>query len=211
MKLYLCSYRIQLPEALARLVGKPLKGTTVAVIPNAKDYYADRARAYKIKEMHAYLREHGLQPETVDLRDYTDGQALLAKLKMFDMLWVAGGNTFCLREAMRSSGFEDIVHELLENVVYAGESAGALVAGTSLKGIEPADIPEFAGMIIEDGLRIVPKFILPHAGSVYFAEANETALAVHSGEEIIEIADNQAYVIDGDRTELLTAPIAPEA
>jgi len=206
MKLYLCSYRIQLPDALAKLVGKPLNETTVAVIPNAKDYYANRARSYKIGQMHDYLRELGLRPETVDLRDYRDEQDLLTKLKTFDVVWVAGGNTFCLREAMRDSGFEDIVSALLESVVYAGESAGALVAGTSLKGIEPADVPEFAGTIIEEGLHILPQFILPHVGSTYFAEANETALAVHRGEDIIEIADNQAYIVDGDRTELLTAP-----
>lgn len=209
MKLYLCSYRIQLPEALAGLLGKPLSDTTVAVIPNAGDYYIQRAKQYKIGQIHEHLKGHGLQPETVDLQDFSDGQKLLEKLKSFDMVWVSGGNTFCLRYEMQRSGFDDIVNELLEHVVYAGESAGAVVAGTSLKGIEAADIPEFAEAVIEDGLSLVPKFILPHADNERFAEANEVARQIHAADQTILLNDNQAYVVDGESKRVVTrSPIA---
>lgn len=207
MRLYLCSYRIQLPDALADLLGKPLAGTRVAVIPNAKDYYADRARTYKISQMHEHLRLHDLLPETVDLRDYNDdqGQKLLDKLKTFDMVWVAGGNTFCLRYEMQRSGFDRIVHELLAHIVYAGESAGAVVMGTSLAGIEAADVPEFSEAVIMDGLGIIPKFVLPHADSGYFAEANAEARQIHAAKDVLSINDNQAYVVTTGQSQILTA------
>lgn len=205
MRLYLCSYRIQLPDALADLLGKPLTGARVAVIPNAKDYYAERARAYKIGQIHEHLGQHGLVPKTVDLRDYDDSQKLLDKLKTFDMVWVAGGNTYCLRYEMQHSGFDQIVHELLEHVVYAGESAGALVMGTSLVGIEAADVPEFSERVIQDGLAIIPKFILPHSDSEYFAEANTEARQIHAAKDILSINDNQAYIFNRTNGRLITA------
>jgi dipeptidase E len=205
MRLYLCSYRIQLPDALADLLGKPLSGARVAVIPNAKDYYAERARAFKIGQMYEHLQELGLKPETVDLHDYHDGKKLLDTLKTFDIVWVAGGNTYCLRYEMQRSGFDQIVHELLGHVVYAGESAGALVMGTSLAGIEAADIPEFSERVIQDGLGVIPKFILPHADSEYFAEANAEARRIHAAKDILSINDNQAYVVNGRSGRLVTA------
>lgn len=205
MKLYLCSYRIQSPEALAELLGKPLSETSVAVIPNAGDYYSKRAKQYKISQVHDYLKDLGLQPETVDLQDFNDGSTLLEKLKGFDMVWVSGGNTFCLRYEMKRSGFDEIVRELLDHVVYGGESAGAVAAGTSLKGIEAADIPEFAEEVIEEGLGLVPKFILPHNDNEQFAEANELARQIHSANDTILLDDNQAYVINGAVSTVLTA------
>lgn len=42
MKLYLSSYRIPTPEDLFKLVGEDPHDISVALIPNAMDYYAER-------------------------------------------------------------------------------------------------------------------------------------------------------------------------
>jgi hypothetical protein len=61
MKLYLSSFRVPDSEALAALLGKPLLGAKLALIPNAKDYYAPRARAVKTREMSDYLADIGFE------------------------------------------------------------------------------------------------------------------------------------------------------
>lgn len=113
-----------------------------------------------------------MRPTLVDLRNFSDSSALAGQLAGYDMRWVMGGNTFCLRYEMRRSGFEKALPLLLrQGIVYAGESAGAVVAGTSLTGIEAADDPEFAETPIKEGLGLVPYFVLPHVDSEDFKEA----------------------------------------
>src|ERR1044071_3786501 len=122
MKLYLSSYRIPSPHALAQLINISDRPATVAIIPNAKDYYANRARAFKIEQTKQFLIEQGFAPTVLDLREYDNPEAIKKALQGVDMLWVGGGNTFCLRYEMQRSGFEHIIAELLENgLVYAGE------------------------------------------------------------------------------------------
>ena len=196
MKLYLSSYRIPTPQKFYDLVGKKPKNIKIALIPNAKDYYAKRARDFKVNEMVTYLKNMSLQVEIVDLRDYKDIIKLKKKLLEKDVMWVMGGNTFCLRYEMRQSGFEKIVRNVLgSGVVYGGDSAGAAVAGTNLKGIELADDMEFAKEAIYEGLHLIPHFILPHVGSVGFgAVIDQVREAQTDKTPIIELTDDQAYI-----------------
>jgi dipeptidase E len=117
-----------------------------------------------------------------------------------------GGNTFCLRYEMRRSGFEDIIKKLLENgLVYGGESAGCLVAGTNLKGVEFADPLEFAEAIIWEGLGLVPHFVLPHVGNEDLGEAIEKAREMHKDDpELITLTDQQAFLVDGSVQKVVT-------
>jgi len=97
MKLYLSSIDIPTPDKLAELVGKRLDNTSVAVIPNAQDYYSERARRFKNEEFAKTLESLGLKVSTVDLRDYSDSTVLKKELGGYDLIWARGGNTFCLR------------------------------------------------------------------------------------------------------------------
>jgi dipeptidase E len=199
----LTSYRIPSPNALFNLLEKKPGNIRTAVIPNAKDYYAERARNFKIGETNQYLSNLGFQPETVDLREYRDSEKLKQALESFDFIWVSGGNTFCLRHEMKESGFEKIIKSVLaKGVVYGGESAGALVAGSSLKGIESADEPAFAESVIDNGLKLVPFYILPHAGNAMFEQSNMEVREQHANDpNLIELTDSEALVIDGEEME----------
>jgi dipeptidase E len=206
MKLYLCSYRITQKDALLALAGKSATQLKTALIPNAKDYYAPRARAVKIRETAEYLTSEGFSVYKLDLLSFTNISTLQSELEKYDLLWVMGGNTYNLREAMRRSRFDEIIKNVLvsEKIVYAGESAGAVAAGTNLHGIEAADNPEFAEEIIYDGLHLTEHFILPHADNPTFAESNEQAREYHKHDKsIIELTDQQAFIIDGRTEEVL--------
>jgi len=206
MKLYLSSIRIPVPNELTRLLGKPLSDVSVALIPNAKDYYSKRARDFKVNDLVGYMEQLGLKVTIVDLRDYSDGDVLKQKLAAYDLVWAMGGNTFVLRYEMKRSGFDAIIKSLLEEgVVYGGDSAGALVAGLSLVGIESADEPEFAEELIEDGIGLVPFHILPHVDNPEFADVLPTFRALHRDEEIIELKDSQAVIFEDEARQVVTA------
>jgi len=199
MKLYLSSYRIPTPDDLAQLLGRPLEQVMVALIPNAKDCYIDKARNFKIGDLISYMQGLGLKVEVVDLRDYDKSESLKEKLANYDLVWAMGGNTYMLRYEMSRSGFDDAIKKLLEDgAVYGGDSAGALVAGASIAGIESADEPEFAEQIIEDGLGLVPFAILPHVDNPEFADVLPVFRNVHQDKnEVIELKDSQAVIFDG--------------
>lgn len=200
MKLYLSSYRIPTPQDLAVLLGKPLTEASLALFPNAKDYYVERARNFKVNDFVEYLRQLGLRVEVVDLRDYNSPDTLKEKLASHDLVWAMGGNTYMLRHEMRRSGFEKIIKSLLGNgVAYGGDSAGALVAGISIAGVEAADEPEFAEEVIEAGLGLVPFAILPHVDNPEFADVLPLFRSLHQDKnEIIELKDSQAIIFDGE-------------
>lgn len=209
MKLYLSSYRIPVEEELFKLVGSQPEDISVALIPNAQDYYAERARRVKLNQTIEYLREMGLTSELVDLRKHRQPNILQQKLKQFDLIWVVGGNTFCLRHEMKLSGFDEIIGNMIEKgLVYGGESAGACVVGNSLKGLETADDPTYAEETIWEGLNILPHFILPHTDNPMFATDIDVAREIHKNDNPapIELTDSQALVINDDQQTIVDKP-----
>lgn len=200
MKLYLSSKSIPSPDDLAALIGKPIDTISVALIPNSKDFFAERARNYLVNDFVIHMEQLGLSVEIVDLRDYSDDNALKQRLANYDLVWAMGGNTFNLRYEMRRSGFEKIIRELLnEGVVYGGDSAGALVAGISIAGVELADKPQFAEEVINEGLNLVPFFFLPHVDSPGYAHVVPVFKDLHQGGgNVIELKDSQAVIFEAD-------------
>jgi dipeptidase E len=207
MKLYLSSYRIPDTKALEVLLGKPLHEATLALIPNAKDYYMPRARAVKTREMAEYLADAGFEVTEVDLLQYPDQPEHLAEvLRTFDIIWVRGGNTFCLREAMRSSKFDAIISDIVrDGVVYAGDSAGACVAGTDIHGIELGDDPEFAETVIWEGLNLTPHYFMPHADNESFADFTvQMTLDRGSDPATVKLNDDQAWIEQDGKGKVIT-------
>ncbi len=205
MKMYLSSYRIPVVDRLAQLVGKPVNEISIALIPNAGDYYAPRAKAYKINDILTYHRDKGLvHTDVVDLINYRNPILLKQELADYDVVWASGGNTFCLRQEMKRSGLENFITELLDDgLVYGGDSAGAVVVGTSLRGIESVDIPDFAEERVYDGLGLIKSVIIPHIGNEFFKEANQQTHDEHKGKDIIELSDAEALIVDGANREIV--------
>lgn len=206
MKLYLTSYRIPDTKSLLELVGKPPQHAPVAIIANAKDYLVTRARAIKVREIQEYLASLGfIDAQEIDLRDYKDTRGLHRALESYDVIWAAGGNTFCLMEQVKASGLDNIIRALLEkDIVYVGESAGAVAAGKSLRGVEQDDEPEFASKQHWDGLGLIDKFILPHADNKFYAASNEQSKQIYSHEDLVSLNDDQALIINGSEKKIIS-------
>lgn len=189
MKFYLSSYHLgNKSNMLRKMMGKNKR---IAYIPNASDAYEDKKRVEGgNKRNMAMLRRIGLQPELLDLRDYfSKGKELEKKLREFGGVWVRGGNTFVLRQAMKLSGFDEILKDKLlgrRDFVYGGYSAGICILAPTLRGLEIVDDPSkkaYKGSkVIWDGLGILDYMIIPH----YKSKHKESRLAGKTVKYFIE-------------------------
>ena len=162
-----------------------------------------------------YFSEFGFDPSLVDLRHYFGREAALRKLlSRYGVVWALGGNSFLLRKAMHLSGFDAVIRELLDTnqIVYSGWSAGACVAGTTLKGINLMDAPEQTAQaypdcdIIWEGLHLVPYVVVPHCDSDHpeALMANKASRwLVENKVDHVTLRDGEVIVRQGDKIEKL--------
>ena len=123
-------------------------------------------------------------------------------LASYDLIWSMGGNTFCLREAMKVSGFDEIIQRLLASGhIYGGASAGAIVTAPTIGWSTPMENPEQASEYVRQGLGLVDFCPIPHITSPkYRASARiAAALAREEGYEIEELRDGEAIIVNGPR------------
>jgi dipeptidase E len=202
MKLYLSSYRIPDPKKFVDFVGKPASEIKFGLILNANDYKTSEERSAKRDELFKYYGEIGFSVEEIDLRDYFDKGDLYSKFKEFDVLWFKGGNIYLLRWVIaQSNAMQALKKVLKEGVVYGGESAGAIVAGPTLKYFEKADDPSVASEVFYDGLGLVDFSVLPHWDSEDFGEAVRTAKIKleEDGFKTIKLDDNEFLLVENGK------------
>src|SRR5262245_46899840 len=208
MRLYLSSFRIgSRPDELVTLLRG---GRRTALILNADDDKTPEDRAASLLRELEELRGIGLEPREVDLRGFFGRpDALRGHLVTFDLLYVRGGNVFLLRRALRQSGADRIIAELLarDDVVYAGYSAGACVLGPTLRGIEsdeddPHMAPEgYQTEVIWEGLGLLPCAIAPHHEARTpggLAAARIVRYCAENDIRVVAVRDGEALVVDGD-------------
>jgi dipeptidase E len=212
MKLYLSSYLLgSEPSRLVQLLGG---NKSAALIRNAADVYGDGLRPEYLKRHTESLASIGITAIDVDLRHYFGKpQELRNILSKVGLLWVTGGNTFTLRRAMRESGLDKMLPEILEseNIVYGGFSAGACVLCPSLRGIHLGDEPEkvatgYPSEVIWDGIGLIKFYIVPHYRSPHpETEAMEKVSEYYktNGLEHYNLQDGQAIVVDGSQIEVV--------
>lgn len=212
MKLYLSSYGLgEHPEKLKELVGE---NKTAAVIVNAQDLATEEKRQDRLERAEQEMASLGFQPEELDLRSYFGRPEELADdLRRYGLLWIRGGNVFVLRRAMRQSGFDLCIKELVESekLVYAGFSAGSCVAAPDLRGIELVDDAEnvpagYDSEITWEGLNLIDFAIAPHYRSDHYeSEAIERTVEYFKVHDIQHEAlrDGQAIVVNGHQKEIV--------
>jgi dipeptidase E len=209
MRLYLSSER--LGERAGTLLAM-LRGNRVAVIANGYDGASAMARDLYRAEVYDPLAEFrglGLDPHSLDLRaHFGDPESLRARLTGYNLVWVMGGNSFVLRRAMKQSGFDHVIRDLLDSdaIAYGGYAAGAVVAGPSLRGLElmddPFELPEgYDEPLVWNGLGLTPFAIVPHYRSrhpeaaaaekvvSYMAARKARYRALSDGEVIVRVGN----------------------
>lgn len=174
--LYLSSVGLPDSAAFLRLLRKKAP-RRIAIISTAWNPAPLSKRQPFINATISQISAAGLEHGFIDLAQFGGKTAdLRAALTPCAAIWVTGGNSFYLNYWMHQSGFDHIIGELLgQGMVYGGESAGAVVAGKTLHGIELLDDPRDAPEIMWEGLGLVNFGIIPHWGKEKYADRNEQA------------------------------------
>lgn len=213
MRLYLSSRRFgNRPKELISLAKENYH---VGIIINAGDNVNGERRKTKVEKQSRLLSELGFTAEEIDLRKFFGRESALREhMKKFGFVWVRGGNIFLLRRAYAQSGFDDIIVDMINNdeIVYAGDSAGAAILGPTLHGLEstsPIDLVpvEYASACPMDGLGVIDYIILPHYKSNHneshvvelIAEAFRSNKITHK-----VLRDGEVIVVNGNQEHLFS-------
>lgn len=171
MLLYLSSYKL---------------GNKIVLIANSRDWSPEsNEKEASIERDCSSLKEIGFDVKRIDLREYFGKEEKLREdLKSYYAFYVIGGNAFTLRLAMKYSGFDDYLIEILNNdkYLYAGYSAGICVLSPKLNGLDLVDEPinpYNSGGALYEGLNILDFVPVPH----YKSEHPES----HLVDKVIEI------------------------
>jgi dipeptidase E len=206
MKLYLSSYKVgDEPEKLTILFSD---NKSVGYVPNALDFTkadAERRMIHVEKDMQS-LEQIGLHPVLLDLKEYfLKKETLKTRLSELGGLFISGGNTFVLRQAMKLSGLDSILtnSEVPEKFVYAGYSAAGCVLSPTLKSYsivdDATDHPyEEQRETIWEGLGLIDFAFMPHHNSDHQESDNiqkEVAYCEEHGIPYKTLRDGEAIVI----------------
>lgn len=211
MKLFLVSQWL-LPEFrpdLEQLVGKPLDQTRAVLIENGADDEPDEPRW--VKRARDSLTDAGIAVTQLDLRqhrDVTDQVKLRGLLSAADVIWVGGGNTFYLNWLLKASGARGLITELMKSgKVYAGGSAGGIVAGPTIEGFEAADDASFAPEQVLDGMGLTDTVVVPHWGRGDYGPIMERIARQlnDAGYTTQPLTDREALLIDGSLHKVISA------
>ena len=120
-----------------------------------------------------------------------------------DIIMVEGGNTFYLLKAIRESGFENVVRNLIaKGVVYIGSSAGSYVACPSIivstyakKQKDRCGVTDFTAM------NLVPFLIKAHYTPDMLPDLNDIRTKIEYPLHILD--DKQALLIRDGEVQLL--------
>jgi dipeptidase E len=214
MRLYLSSYKVgKQPELLLRLCGDNKK---VAVIRNAIDYAVPEARKESVDRAIQELKEIGLpDAEELDLRAYFGkSKELESKLENYGCVWITGGNVFVLKRAVERCGFDIAIKNLLtrDKLVYAGYSAGSVLAAPTLRGIELVDDVTLAYKDGKEdfewnGLGLVPYSIAPHYKSDHPESAAVEKVVAYFEKNTMPyraLRDGEVIIVEGSSEKLLS-------
>lgn len=199
-KLYLTSLGL---GRLSDLLTKSPQASQLAFVPTAADPYEDK---WFVEADRRKLASLGFKLQELDLKAER-AESLRQKLEKVDVIYVAGGNSFYLLEKVIESGFDKVVRDLVGNgLVYAGGSAGAVLAGPDIEPVASLDDPrEAPNLRSTKGLGLVDFVILPHYGKEKYREKFDKILSEFSDKdyELVTLTDHEAVVIDGERLEIV--------
>lgn len=212
MKLLLTSGGITnntLAEALEDLAGKAFDQLKIAFILTAA--FCDSGNKGWLIDDLARLKAHGATIDIVDIAQLPTDE-IGKRLEWSDVILVGGGNTFYLSYWMQKSKLFELLPKLLSTRVYAGISAGSMIASSTVKTASQAYSSEHfydasyeeygpVGRSSAKAMEWVDFAFRPHLNSRYFPEVTQEKMqniADALGVEIYVVDDQCAVKVDSD-------------
>ena len=208
MKLLLTSAGItnkSIEDAFRGLVGKPFNEVLVAFVPTASNIL-DGDKWWVIKDILA-LNTLGCKIDIVDIVALPKEMCLL-RLNQADVIFIEGGDTYYLMDAIHKAGLLEEVKELLHSKVYVGISAGSAICSKDCALEASQKLYEEALDRKEDieGLGAVPFYVFPHYGSKeWFPKVTKENVEQLVYEDSIYLIDDQsAVMVNGETVEVIS-------
>lgn len=199
-----CNIPLDLKNSFEDFVGKSCKEMRFALIEDAANMSDRKDWVYVTRKD---LISLGITYTLIKLSDFIGKQEdLFFELKNFDVIWCGGGNTFYLRWLMKETGFDKMITKLLESgIVYGGGSAGAIVAGPTLKKFDIVDDPSLVPEIMYDGLNITNIVTLPHWGVNKFQMSLDEIKSYYenSNYKLVTISDENFILVENNDFKVL--------
>ena len=179
-------------------------------------YLDDAARPFGdapfVTAERARIAALGYPVDDLTASEFSSAAAFAAALDAVDVLYVAGGNTFVLLEALRHAGADTVIVERVRGgMPYIGSSAGSIVTGPNLEPAtlmdDPADAP---GLTDRRGLGLIDTVVIPHADGALPPYPPELIARITSTfgdtSPLTLLTDAQALLVDGTSTRLIDSP-----
>jgi len=183
-----------------KLVNKKPKETRVAFIPTASFFKQNKSY---VEQDHQLLCDLGISIQNIiDIE--LDNHITYNTLKLFDVVFVEGGNTFYLLQKTRESGFDKAIAKYLQKDlgVYVGVSAGTIIAGPDIVIAKPYDDESKAKIKNTKGLELTPSIFLPH-----FQKRDKNIIEKYQTKttcQIKPLRDGEAVISDGTHEKLIS-------
>lgn len=190
---------------LIELLDKRPDDTSVIFITTAAKPYGD-----DVPWMQAdidSLRSLGCLVDLMDIEG-TDEASLRQKLATYDVIFVSGGNTYYLLDQVRKSGFDTVVKDLVaKGKIYAGTSAGAILATPTIDSARDADDATIAPDLKDlTGLGFVDFCIIPHYDNKKYQSYWQTIIEDWDQSELLYLLnDGEAILVDGNTLRFVKA------
>lgn len=191
--------------------GGPLR---VGYIRDAQVAYADAP--FVVAERHA-IEVLGHELVDITVRELTASE-FATILSAVDAVYVAGGSTFALLEALKVTANDVVLAEKVrDGLPYIGCSAGSIIAGPDITPASLMDDPADGPSLTEfTGLGLMGRTVIPHADGMLShyppALISETVAEYGSTHQLLLLSDDQALLIEGDRETMIdSAPAADES
>lgn len=218
MKLFLCSnFKYLAPKFLPRFFDMSKKHNCLFVP------YADEEKDFYSESNVIFLNELGF-----NVFHLCEGYEFKDKI---DMIYVKGGNVTQLLHYLTEYNQFEKIKQMVESgeVVFAGQSAGAIVAGTETEWTLESEPYEFDlkskfGECALDGFGFINKLVFVHASKFRFPVSPEIEQAgrndfkvtndffykaylherrINKNKPFIVLKDNEAYLQDGENGKIL--------
>lgn len=182
------------------IFGRPFSSYKMAYITTASKGVTDKGYLERDRK---FFKEQKYNFEEIDL-DGKDEQTLRELLKNFESVFVEGGNTFYLMKAIKGSGFDQVIKELLpKGLIYSGGSAGSYVACPSIEMATWRHQNKYDHYGVTDftGMNLVPFLMSVHYKPEYKELLQEKIK--QSKYPVKILTDDQVILVEGDNYQLV--------
>lgn len=202
MKLLLTSTVQFFAPKLSELLDDDLANKNVLCIPTAA-YAEEGYERWLTPELEA-IRSLVQRFTEFDITNKTPSD-FHAALEGIDILYVTGGNTYCLLETMNKIGFKDILVPFLKaGGLYLGSSAGSIVTGPDISFVGDIDDPLQSSLRDFTAMGLVGFLIMPHMDQESFnVEARRAITSYNGPHQIIALNDDQAILVEDGTIKLV--------